>query len=168
MYVVLGKLIFTPDPIPGSLDPGSILIWTAEQFRRIETALKSLGSIQGYKPVFSSAGGGAAVGNGSLLGWYLAINDFMWVTVDFSLGTTSTPGTGAWLFTVPGGIRATQKGAGSVKMRDQSATQDYSGCCNVGANVLTVAGPTAQVDATNPFVWAASDRLQLTICFPAR
>lgn len=157
--------MFTSLNPPGIISPESLLRWAEENFRQLETVLNGLGHIQVFTPVFAATGGGA-LGNGSLTGWFVELGPFNWVTIDFTLGSTTNPGTGIWTFSVPNGILNTSKGAGSAVFTDSSANIRYTGSCVVGSTVLVCAAAVGDVAFSNPFVWAVGDRIQASHCWP--
>jgi hypothetical protein len=61
---------------------------------------------QAYTPSWVSTGTAPALGNGVLLGRYAQVGKVVHAYINFTLGSTSTQGTGTWYFTLPPGLPA--------------------------------------------------------------
>lgn len=120
-----------------------------------------------YTPVWT--GGSPTIGNGALNGSYLYDGDVCKISIQLTIGSTTTLGSGAWSFSLPltSLSRAT---AGSAVLFDTSASAAYSGASWVQASGTTVrvalGGSTSLAGSATPFAWATGDTLYLYHEFP--
>ncbi len=164
--------MFTCDQAPGSIDPSSVLSWTAEQLRRVEDALKSLGKRQAY-PVAWTAIGTPAIGNGTLRGEYVELGAFLVVNIHLIAGSTTTFGTpgNAWNFSLPRApLNTGMRWAGGGVAFDSSTSNAFvlapkttPGTANLLISMDNVIG---DVSAGLPFAWATGDYMVATIGYP--
>src|SRR5262245_308636 len=73
-----------------------------------------------YTPTWSATGTAPSLGNGSIQGKYWRLGRLVLYRLVFTAGSTTTFGSGAWLFTLPF-TAADALGNGSVIMKDNSA-----------------------------------------------
>lgn len=135
---------------------------------------------QSYTPTFSSAGGGAAIGNGTIEGLWRRVGDSIQVLQRITFGSTSTFGSGAFRTTLPNSLvrEATKTLStsnfvpGSVYLLDASTAANNVAAwaeCASGSNLVTFVSTrnaTGVVAATVPFTWAQSDAINLAILVP--
>lgn len=89
-------------PIPLDADP---VANTAQAIRNLANALDS-GSTGSpawvaYTPTWTMSSGGQALGNGTVVGRYRRIGKTIHYTIEFTIGSTTTIGTGQPQFTLP-------------------------------------------------------------------
>jgi hypothetical protein len=107
-----------------------------------------------------------AIGNGALTSNYDVVNGLCHYTISLTAGSTTTFGTGEWLFSLP--IPSTGPAVGSVWALD-SGTAYYIGACKVsaGSNLGCYTNNNgSSFSPTIPFSWAANDELLITLTYP--
>jgi hypothetical protein len=121
-----------------------------------------------WNPAWTSGGTQPVLGNGTLAGRYVKVGFFVWARFVLVAGTTTTFGTGGWIFSLP--ALGTPHGTplGLCEMQDASVPDrrvGYAKVINATAtiNCFTNAAPGVIVDATNPIAWANGDVLQVDI-----
>lgn len=109
-----------------------------------------------------------AIGNGTLKGWYLLEDRWVDFYIELVTGSTTTYGSGAWIFSTLPVTPRTTRGIGLSTMYDSSSGTVYSGWCQVRGDELvlrptvpsiTTAGAHNGVAATVPFTWSTGDEL---------
>jgi len=125
--------------------------------------------VQTYAPEWTSTGTQPSLGNGTLDGYYIQIGDFVWFGLTFILGSTSTKGTGSWLFSLPVEYANNQPNPPAQGTGNDVGTAIYAINSRVfGAGppsrISLSTGGTTQSDVTGtaPFSWTTSDTLSLT------
>ena len=119
-----------------------------------------------YTPVWTAASVNPVIGNGSLQGWYKVIGKTCFVRGNIVMGTTTTFGSGEWYVSMP--VTASHADAilMAVTLLD-NGTAWYNATmagARAGFNYKAPiqyqsAGLTANdVNATQPFTWASTDR----------
>lgn len=107
------------------------------------------------------------IGNGSISGAYDLAGGVCTYSVALTAGSTTTFGSGDWLFSAP--FAAAIASVGSVWVFD-SGTAYYIGTCLMNAGTSTIqcyaAGAATGYRSTSPMTWANGDQLQLTITYP--
>ena len=128
-----------------------------------------------YTPVLSSSGGGAALGNGTLVGTHQRRGTETTVSVNLvmgSAGSGATLGAGITRLSIPFTIVSTStiQIAGQAWFGDVSTGNVYTGIVNALGGTSFVdfyfaGSPGGAVGATTPFTWAEGDflRFQATI-----
>lgn len=123
-----------------------------------------------YTPVWTAVSVNPTLGNGALTGRYQQVGKTLDVQITLIPGTTTTFGTGAFLFSIPSGLTAvTSTGArqiGHLWVFDTSASTNYPGVCRIDSAgttfTLNVAGIAGSVTSTTPMTWATSDEIQIS------
>lgn len=121
-----------------------------------------------YVPVWTTSGTAPALGNGILLGWYQRVGHYVVMSITFIPGTTSTFGTGEFVFSAP--VVSNSFDATGAAILLDSLTTRYSASCNISggtSSVQVVAGSSNYVHATNPYTWAANDAIRLQVHYQA-
>lgn len=119
-----------------------------------------LGHWAPYTPVWAATGTAPALGNGALTGKYTVVGKTVFVTINFTMGSTSTQGTGAWTFSLPAGFTSplgSQIG-GYGRMIDYGTT--YRQLVGYLSGTTVSFWVDAVVNALGPnvpVVWAAND-----------
>lgn len=133
-----------------------------------------------YTPMFSAAGGGAAIGNGTVFGAWRRVGDSIEVFIRVTFGNTSTFGAGNFRVTLPTGLTrdATKVLATSDFVPGHAFALDASAHANDVQCYITVAGganvmeffPTrstgAALSAAVPFVWTTNDVINIGALVP--
>jgi hypothetical protein len=133
-----------------------------------------------YTPTWSSGGSAPSLGNGTIAGAFIKIGRTVSVTITLTAGSTTTFGNAAngWTFSVPSGMTAATESVtyiGAVRMAD-TGTGLYTGVAYIASGGSTISvtptsggtsSVTGDVSSTNPFTWANTDVLSLTITYNA-
>ena len=132
------------------------------------TAGKLNGAWTSYSTAWTATISNPALGNGSLLSYWARLGNMMAISISLTMGSTTTYGSGAWLFSLPvASLSATVTpfGMGEVWGLD-SGTDFYNG--NVGLFTTTTIFLDSENSwfATSPFTWGTNDSLVATGWFP--
>lgn len=123
-----------------------------------------------YTPTWTGSTTNPAIGNGTITGRYMRHGKTVTATINIAAGSTTTYGSGYWIFTLPFTADTTVSPIGSAQILDSSTGTIYTG------NVIHVSGTTmvvyshnttAPVGAAVPMTWAVSDTLRLTLTYEA-
>lgn len=131
---------------------------TIDQFRIGNAA-------NGNTPTWATSGTQPAIVNGSLTSNYAIADGVCTENIRMQAGSSTTFGTGAWTFSTA--FTATQTATGSVYLRDATGSH-WVGVARLvtGTNVVALYSTNGNgVDATNPFTWASTDYLEITISY---
>lgn len=156
----------------GSIEPKAIKLWAWDQFRDLSATLQKVGRRNPYTPTWISTGTQPALGNGTLLGEFVEIGQWLVVAVRLLIGSTTTFGTGTYKFGVPRAVvNELPNWYGSATFYDSSVP-----VFNLGVPFMVIGeqdkvsfavhGAAAGVTPTVPFTWAVNDILQFTIGYP--
>lgn len=123
-------------------------------------------SLLNYSTVWTAASVNPSIGNGTLVGKFSLHEGLCFYTIELTIGSTTTTGTGDWAFSAP--IASQYASVGTARVLD-SGSSWY-----VGASSIEAAGSSIQVNfnnlnlmsATNPFTFAVGDKAIITICYP--
>jgi hypothetical protein len=119
-----------------------------------------------YTPIWTAASVDPVIGNGTIEGWYKVIGKTCFVRGNIVMGSTTTFGSGEWYVSMP----FTASNADSILMTANlldNGSAWYNAVLNgarAGFNYKTpiqyqaVGGTANDVNATQPFTWANSDR----------
>lgn len=118
-----------------------------------------------YTPSWTSTGTAVALGNGTITGSFRQIGKTVQFKITLTMGSTTTYGTGSYLFSVP----VTGLGGANTPMLlsatafDSSAATRYAlgGQPSTTATVILYGYGTANVSAAIPMTWAVGDILTL-------
>jgi hypothetical protein len=116
-----------------------------------------------YTPTWT--GGSPTIGNGTINGSYVFTGDTCKVSIQLTMGSTTTYGAGAWSFSLPKAAAARDQ-AGSAYIEDSSVPAVYSATTYIQSSASTVrvavAGSTAAyLGSATPFAWATGDKVML-------
>jgi hypothetical protein len=119
-----------------------------------------------YTPSWTAASTNPVIGNGTLEGWYKVIGKTCFVRGNIVMGTTTTFGTGEWYISMPFTASHADAILMTANLLDNSSAW-YNATMNgarAGFNnrapmqFQTSSGTANDVNATNPFTWASTDR----------
>jgi hypothetical protein len=122
-----------------------------------------------YTPTFTTTGTAPALGNGTLTGRYCRINKLVVAQIFFAYGSTTTSGTGSFLFSLPLTNTTTLDAffpIGYGYMLDNSAATCYI-INGDRRNTVNKVGPRSagggfgDVTGTQPFTFAVNDNIYL-------
>lgn len=135
----------------------------------------NLGDEVDYIPVWSTSGTAPAIGNGQLAGRYSKIGKRCDVSIIMIAGSTTTFGTGEYIFTLPFTAKTVSFFAGSTPVWFGSAQiLDAGTAYFVGTSFIYTADNKVRVNTNNaggfvqnttPQTWAINDRLGLSITY---
>jgi len=119
-----------------------------------------------YSPTWTTSGSVQPnIGNGTLAGYYTKLGKRVDYKIDFTSGSTTTYGNGAWSFSAPVQAASTGGTSGTLYILDTSGTGINTGVGVINNSGTTVAlyGGTSNMSNTNPFTWATGDTFKLNI-----
>jgi hypothetical protein len=125
-----------------------------------------------YTPTWSASGTAPSLGNGTLSGTYTKTGKLVVATIAFTVGSTTTFGSGVWRFSLPfnASTDALLNGAGAVFML-HTGSSFYTGVAKANGTAngieVIVNGSGNQVGPTSPFTWASTDQLSVTVTYQA-
>lgn len=130
-----------------------------------------------YTPTWTGQTTNPALGDGSIIGEYFVMGKLVTVHVLLTIGSTTTLGTGYWLFGLPPGYPVKNNGRtymGITQCRD-AGTNSYprmaQAAYSLGATVvrnfvqLDSATNVSSLDATTPFGWGNADSITFQITY---
>lgn len=131
----------------------------------------SFNSFSTYVPTWTADSVNPSLGNGTIAGRYFQIGKFVFVTIKLLAGSTTTFGTGNWLFTLPiaasashpplvQGLLGSAYDVGSAAVYHVTLRSDGR---VLGFNSAT--GGQSVVSSTIPFTWADTDRLEVAVAY---
>ncbi len=152
-----------------SILPGDIP--TGVQWKAILDELTALSAAWiTYNPAWSSTGTQPAIGNGTLTGSYMRVGKLVHVRVALVFGSTTTPGTGIYIFLLPvaavpliGGVGP----PGSCYIFDSGVT-NRSGICFIASTttIRMVSSADADITAASQ-TWSVGDMIHCAITYEA-
>ena len=119
-----------------------------------------------YTPVWTAASVNPVIGNGSLQGWYKVIGKTCFVRGNIVIGSSTTFGSGEWYVSMPFTASHADAILMTANLLDNGSAW-YNAVLNgarAGFNFKTAiqyqstGGTALDVNATQPFTWANSDR----------
>jgi len=122
-----------------------------------------------YTPTWTGTTTNPVIGNGTISGRYMQVGKTIHYEVKITMGSTTTYGSGAYLFSLPVAARAANRPAGQMTALDASLPgvrthHAYTNSTTVVAthnDAGTNSGPTA------PFTWATSDTITVAGTYEA-
>lgn len=123
-------------------------------------------SMTAYTPTFASSIGDAALGNGTITGEYVRSGGLTQASINLTIGSGTTLGTGVWRFGLPTGFGSinTQTTIGSW-YANRGGTFYAGSALNGGAGYLTlVESTTGQVGGTT-HAWANGDFIAVSMTY---
>ncbi len=124
---------------------------------------------QNYTPTWTSSGTAPAIGNGSVSGSFLQIGRRIEVQIYFSAGSTTTFGSGSYLFSLPVAAATFWTYFGTGQIQDTSL-YCFTALVNGGASSVVMYGPAsssstvaARVAATVPVTWTTINQTYLSV-----
>lgn len=120
------------------------------------------GAALSYTPTWTTDATPPSVGNGTLTGRYTLRGRTLLIQIDLLFGTTTSAGTGNWLFALPSGATGAAVAVGNSTATDVSAgfVGAYASVVNPAASNVV---PLPLFRDTVPFVWANTDRARVQI-----
>lgn len=125
---------------------------------------------QAYTPIWTAVTTNPAIGNGAIIGEHSRSGDKLSVAIELLIGSTTTPGVGAWRFSLPKApttySQATQMFP--VWLTDAGTTTQIGVAFVIDATAyvtLGLPGGNDLVDATHPWTWAAGDSIRISFTY---
>lgn len=123
-----------------------------------------------FVPTWTGAGS-PAIGNGTLSCSYTRRGAFAAVNVTFTVGSTTTLGSGAWTFTLP--FTASRFTVGRAYLITSAGTTIFTGSFLVKPSqnqiqITTSDSSTTLVGSAHPWAWATGDNMYLSIEYPIK
>lgn len=118
-----------------------------------------------YNPVWTTDGTAPSLGNGSITGTYFELGPYVFFTVKFNFGSTTSFGTGRWSVNLPFQAAAGKDSSVSIIANDNSTATRYSGASLIlggSDSVFRLTLGSTIITNTAPFTWAVSDTLVLS------
>lgn len=139
------------------------------------------GGYKAYVPTWGATGTAPVLNNGTLTGRYITLGKFTQVWGILTMGSTTTFGTGAYVFGFPVGVLPNQSRAvGIFDGIDASSGARMFGVCEpqggaAGAGAFAMVFPNTwpggsgnSVSTTVPWTWAASDQIFWSLVYEAQ
>lgn len=128
----------------------------------------TMGAWTSFTPGWTAAGGGAAIGNGSLTGIHCQIGKTLHISWRFVTGSTTTFGTGAWRLAMPTGftLAANTNHVGAAWAFDSGASNISGTILADAANnrfVMVGPGTGSEWQSTIPMTWVNGDTFTASI-----
>lgn len=123
-----------------------------------------------YNCTWGSFGTPPTLADGTLAAAYMRVGPLVWVNIHLTFGASTSPGTGAWTFTVPFAIDPNNHFfSGSCVVKDASAAW-YTGNCQFwDVATSTLVAFTGQnvtgIGTGNPITWAVNDFAILSVVY---
>jgi hypothetical protein len=129
-----------------------------------------LGKWQSYTVSWTAPTTNPAIGNGTLVGRYVQIGKLVIGTVQLIIGSTTTYGSGVWLFSLPKTVAPGKLLMGNWVAKDTSAGKFYSGNLYALSEATTVDqfvrdNISNWLNNTTPFTWANTDALYFSFTY---
>lgn len=128
----------------------------------VNTAL--IPELQSFAIAWSASGVAPALGNGTMTAWYTRQGRRVFFTMELVFGTTTTPGTGNWTFTLPYAPAVKQIGVAQA-VEDGVNTEGGIVAFAGGSATFQVfpsEAPSNAMGSAVPFAWGTADRLCVT------
>lgn len=116
-----------------------------------------------YTPSLTSGGVAPVLGNGSLSGWFTRNGSTVTYSVEFTMGSTTTLGTGGLNFSLPVVTTAPISQVGGTLNMNGGTFYTGSGVIGAGSSVVSlVRDTTGSVTFNSPAVWVTGNIFRLT------
>lgn len=120
---------------------------------------------QSYTPVWTASTTNPSIGNGTLSGRYCVIGKLITAKIFLQLGTTSTPGSGAYSFTFPIAPLNYRLVSGVYRLRDTGGNL-YEGAVEpFSATFALIRDGGAYVTNATPFGFADQDSIGIGLSY---
>jgi hypothetical protein len=124
---------------------------------------------ESYTPVLGSGGVAPSLGDGGLTGNFSRNGAETRVTINLTIGTTTSLGTGGLTFTLPQQRWSTDIAVGgTVIINDASSGLLYTGVCQIAGNATTLSilrDTTGSITFNSPITFATGDTIRLDMTY---
>jgi len=126
-----------------------------------------------WVPTWTATGTAPSLGNGTLTGRYTMVGKTVFAQLRLTMGSTTTYGTGSWLFSLP--VARYDTGASSwpvlgVAALFNAGVGDYGAVARHGtttSNVVLDTTALGNVYSVVPFTWGVGDVVSINYCYEA-
>jgi len=136
-------------------------VTAANMNAQIKDFASAFGAFTSYTPTWTASGTAPAIGNGTLTGRYLRVQNLVMFTISQTMGSSTTYGTGLYSWTLPvttsqtsprilGGMRCDDSGSATYIRHVMLSTSTTFSALTEGA---------VYVGQTAPFTWGSADFL---------
>lgn len=149
-------------------------IWTAHDGT---TWLPFGGTTQTYTPVWTASTTNPVLSNGVIAGRYTQVGKMVTCSIELTMGSSTTYGSGTWSLTLPVGARTSNRiGLTGLAIDQSSGTRYFSYGYWVGPSstatitYFAVSGAnviSSSVDLNSPFAWASTDTFMISGTYEA-
>lgn len=171
-------IVCTSGTRPGSPVEGMVIFETDTDLIQVYDGTSwipfgGVGAWQTYTPTWTAATTNPVLNNGTIAGRYLRQGRLVTVQIKLTMGSSTTYGSGNWLFSLPSGTDQETTATfplGVAAMGDASPVARYTGVVEVNnsTTVLVMNNNTGTaVTAAVPITWAQSDTLYLQFQYEA-
>jgi hypothetical protein len=150
--------------------------FTAGQTAGVSTALNQVcfdlaiigGAWASFTPAWTASGTNPVLNNGTLVGRYKQVDKTIDFTIDLTIGSTTTLGSGTYLFDLPvASVRGVEMAINSTLSMVHGVTRNSGGALLVTSTVARLMQDTGPVTNASPFAWATGDVISLAGSYEA-
>lgn len=124
-----------------------------------------------YTPTWTGSSSNPAIGDGAIVGAYRQVpgSDLIITTGRILIGSTTTPGSGRWIVSLPVNAAAATVGSGSATVYDASVSTGGrpATCWFNSAADLRFMSTGGDLGAASPLTWATGDQIRWTMLYEA-
>ncbi|MFI7042595.1 hypothetical protein ACIBI0_38460 [Microbispora rosea] len=120
-----------------------------------------------FTPTWTASTTQPSLGNGTFVGAYLQVGQAVFFRMRLQFGSSTTPGTGSWSFSLPTGLAPAfiQVAQGFVASADGVTRWPMSGYLTTANGVERMGVSNNIVGGAVPLTWGAGDQIVLTGCY---
>lgn len=110
-----------------------------------------------YSPTWTSSGTQPVLGNGSLTGMFTCLGNILSVRISFTIGTTTSLGTGNYEWSYPIGVTTSLLGTAVVEKISPPTFRTGIAMPNPSLRIVIINADGALWGSTTPIAWASGD-----------
>lgn len=154
----------TPPAFPAGMTAG-----VAEALQQLSDNLAVIGGAwTSYTPTWTASTTNPVLNNGTLVGRYKKIDKTVYFTVDLTIGSTTTLGSGTYIFSLPtAAVRGVEMAIDCTLSLVHSTTRNAGGGILVNTTQVRLMQASGQVTDSSPFAWATGDVISLAGTYEA-
>jgi hypothetical protein len=123
--------------------------------------------VHGGTPTWTASITNPAIGNGTLTSDYDIVGGMLFYNITLTIGSTTTLGSGEWVFSIP--FTPTANAIGSVYVLDSGVVY-ATAVCKVDSGdskvICYANGSVTAFSSTVPIAWTVNDEMRLSIAYP--
>lgn len=147
--------------IPANVVPGTAISATTTNAILADLSLIG-GAMVAFTPTWTASTTNPTLGNGTLTGRFKQVDKMVDFTIDLTFGTTTTVGSGQYLFSLPvSAVRGVEKSILATLSLVHGVSRNSGGAVLVNTGVVRLMQSTAAVSEASPFAWASGDVISL-------